>query len=202
MGYWDKISGIYDFAELFNRKAYSGMIAYVERLVPKNSKVLDCAAGTGELSIAASKNAESVISTDMSSAMLEVAEKKCLRKHIDNVFFDERNIFHLDDTDESYDVVIAGNVLHLIKSPEKAVKELARVTKKGGRLILPTFLVDEISPAIRLYKLFGYRQETSFTAESYLEMLENCEIGDIHLKVIDGLVPVAFAVINKKKEVL
>ncbi len=200
MSFWDKVAGIYDLAEMLNRKAYREMLCNTARLVPVGAKVLDCAAGTGELSIAASKNAESVISTDISEKMLETAEKKCRRKGIHNIFFDTRNIFNLDDADESYDVVIAGNILHLIKNPEIALKELARVTKKGGRLILPTFLVDDEMRAIKIYKLFGYRQETSFTAESYLAMLENAEIGDIHLKVIDGIVPVGFAVINKKKE--
>ena len=55
-------------------------------------------------------------------------------------------------------------------------------------------------PAIRLYKLLGYNQRTSFTVDSYLDLLENAEIGDIHLKVIDGIIPVGYAVINKKKE--
>lgn len=200
MSFWDKVSGIYDLAESLNKKAYREMLCNTARLVPIGAKVLDCAAGTGELSIAASKNAESVISTDLSEAMLEKAEKKCRAKGINNIFFDTRNIFDLDDADESYDVVIAGNVLHLIKNPENAVKELARVTKKGGKLILPTFLVNDRMPLIRLYKLLGYNQETNFTAESYISMLESTEIGDIHLKVIDGFVPVAYAVINKKKE--
>ncbi|MBQ5315432.1 MAG: methyltransferase domain-containing protein [Oscillospiraceae bacterium] len=200
MSFWDKVSGIYDLAESLNKKAYREMLCNTARLVPTGAKVLDCAAGTGELSIAASKNAESVISTDLSEKMLETAEKKCRRKGINNIFFDTRDIFSLDDADESYDVVIAGNVLHLIENPENAIKELARVTKKGGRLILPTFLVNDKMPAIRLYKLLGYNQRTSFTVDSYLDLLENAEIGDIHLKVIDGVIPVGYAVINKKKE--
>ena len=88
------------------------------------------------------------------------------------------------------------------ENPENAIKELARVTKKGGRLILPTFLVNDKMPMIKLYKLLGYNQRTSFTVDSYLDLLENAEIGDIHLKVIDGVIPVGYAVINKKKEAI
>ena len=59
--FWDKIAGVYDLAESINGDVYHEMCAQTERLVPAGAKVLDCAAGTGELSLAAAKNAESVV---------------------------------------------------------------------------------------------------------------------------------------------
>lgn len=64
--FWDKIAGVYDLAESINGDVYHEMCAQTERLVPAGAKVLDCAAGTGELSLAAAKNAESVVCTDLS----------------------------------------------------------------------------------------------------------------------------------------
>ena len=57
--FWDKIAGVYDLAESINGDVYHEMCAQTERLVPAGAKVLDCAAGTGELSLAAAKNAAS-----------------------------------------------------------------------------------------------------------------------------------------------
>lgn len=51
--FWDKIAGVYDLAESINGDVYHEMCAQTERLVPAGAKVLDCAAGTGELSLAA-----------------------------------------------------------------------------------------------------------------------------------------------------
>lgn len=137
--FWDKIAGVYDLAESINGDVYHEMCAQTERLVPAGAKVLDCAAGTGELSLAAAKNAESVVCTDLSEKMLKNARRKAGFFGADNISFETRNIFDLKDPDNTYDIVIAGNVLHLLKNPQGAVMELYRVLKPGGKLLLPTF---------------------------------------------------------------
>lgn len=197
MTFWDKIAGLYDFAESLNPRAYRYMLEGVRQIVPKGAKVLDCAAGTGELSIAAAEKAEQVLCTDMSLPMLERARKKSAKKGIKNISFAERDIFALPDEDGTYGVSMAGNVLHLLAEPEKAVRELCRVTKDGGRVILPTFMADNDSPLIKIYTLLGYRAFASYTAESYEKMLKGC--GRVKVTKIDGIIPVLFGVIKVRK---
>lgn len=199
MTFWDKIAGIYDFAESLNPKSYKAMLEGVRQVVPKGAKVLDCAAGTGELSIAAAEKAGHVFCTDMSLPMLERARKKSAKKGIKNISFGERDIFSLPDEDNTYDVAIAGNVLHLLEEPEKAVRELCRVTKQGGRVIVPTFMAKNSSPLIKIYTLLGYKAFASYTAESYEKMLKNCDCGRVKVTEINGLIPVAFGVIKVRK---
>lgn len=140
MSFWDNFAGFYDIIESFNGMAYKKMVNEVRRLITNGALTLDCAAGTGALSIAAAEHSSKVICTDMSKAMLNQAKKKCKRLGISNVEFSIRDINSLEDADCTYDVCIAGNVLHLLDDPYSAVKELSRVTKNGGILILPTFL--------------------------------------------------------------
>lgn len=198
MNFWDKIANVYDIAEAFNGKVYGKMTRLAAKLTPEGASVLDCAAGTGELSFAAAKKAKSVICTDYSRKMLDRAEKKAAAKGIKNITFEERDIFSLRDKDESFDTVIAGNVLHLLPNPEKAVKELYRVTKKGGRLLLPTFVTGEKRLlSIKLYRLIGFKPEREYTADEYIKMLKSCKVGRIKGKLIDGKIPCCFAVIYK-----
>ncbi|MDE5860009.1 MAG: class I SAM-dependent methyltransferase, partial [Oscillospiraceae bacterium] len=89
-----------------------------------------------------------------------------LKKRIKNISFEERDIFDLPDEDNTYDVSMAGNVLHLLEEPEKAVRELCRVTKQGGRVILPTFMAKSNNPLIKIYTLLGYKAFASYTIES------------------------------------
>ncbi|MCI7760214.1 MAG: methyltransferase domain-containing protein, partial [[Eubacterium] saphenum] len=140
MTFWDRFAGVYDIIELTNGKVYREMCAITRRLVPNGATVLDCAAGTGELSFAAAVRAESVLCTDISENMLKTAKKKAAARRKDNISFAERNIFDLQESDNTYDIVIAGNVLHLLDNPQDAVRELYRVLKKGGKLLLPTFV--------------------------------------------------------------
>lgn len=197
MDFWDKISDLYDAAEAINSSVYNEMTATVERMVPEGAKVLDCAAGTGALSLAAAKKAESVLCTDISEKMLANARKKAASRGAQNIEFEVRNLFRLDDPDETYDVVIAGNVLHLLTDPQAAVRELYRVTKKGGKLLLPTFTSITKDPMlIRLYKLAGFSPEHDYTPQEYKDML--LETGyDVKAKLIRGRIPCTFAVIKK-----
>ena len=199
MTFWDRIAGIYDFAESFDSRAYKAMLEGIKKIVPEGANVLDCAAGTGELSIAAAEKAEHVLCTDMSLPMLDRAKKKSAKKGIKNISFEERDIFSLPDEDNTYDVSMAGNVLHLLEEPEKAVRELCRVTKQGGRVILPTFMAKNSNPLIKIYTLLGYKAFACYTIESYEKMLNDCGCGRVKVTKISGLVPVAFGVIKVSK---
>lgn len=198
MDFWDRIAGIYDLAESVNGKVYREMCAITSRLVPTGAKVLDCAAGTGELSLAASEKAESVLCTDLSDNMLRTARKKAEYHDADNITFEARNIFDLKDPDSTYDVVIAGNVLHLLNNPQGAVQELYRVLKPGGKLLLPTFTTKGHGEEfIKLYKLIGFDPSESYSPSEYKKMLESCGCGRVCTKLIKGLIPCCYAVIEK-----
>ena len=196
--FWDRFAGLYDTVELTNGKVYREMCAITRRLVPNGAKVLDCAAGTGELSFAAAVRAESVLCTDISENMLKTAKKKAASRQKDNISFAERNIFDLQEADETYDIVIAGNVLHLIDNPQNAVRELYRVLKKGGKLLLPTFLTKGNGETmLKIYAKLGYDASASYSLETYKEMLKSCGVGKLRTKVIDGVIPCCYAVIEK-----
>ena len=132
MSFWDRIAGVYDLAERFNRRAYVETLRQVGELVPQWASVLECAGGTGEFSLAAAERAGAVMCTDLSQAMLDKAEAKARRRGITNISFLVRDMNALPDGEGTYDVVIAANVLHLLLRPERALGALGRVTARGG----------------------------------------------------------------------
>lgn len=141
--FWDRFAFAYDIAESLNKKVYQSMLSQTAALIPQQAKVLECAAGTGAISLAVAPKAESVLCTDLSIPMLDKARKKAKKKRLNNIMFAERDILNLSDRDESFDVVIAANVIHLLDNPNDAITQLWRVTKQNGLLIIPTFLTDE-----------------------------------------------------------
>ena len=199
--FWDRVAGLYDLFEWSNRKVNTAARARVGELVPAGARVLDCAAGTGEFSLAAAKRAGSVLCTDQSEAMLARARKKARKRGLSNVSFARRDLTSLPDPDGSYDAVIAANVLHLLPNPEIAVRELWRVTALGGRLILPAYLQGKAGTAygtmIKIYQGVGFHYEHAFTPETYREFLERLELAPVTLEVISGGVPEGIAVLEK-----
>ena len=97
---------------------------------------------------------------------------------------------------------MAGNVLHLLDDPRTAVKELARVVRNGGKLILPTFMMNEdhkMSFLIKIYGLFGFKPERQYKIDEYREMLESCGVGKVKVTALKGIMPVGFAVVKVSK---
>lgn len=200
--FWDRVAGLYDLFEWSNRKVNAAARARVGELVPAGARVLDCAAGTGEFSLAAAKRAGSVLCTDQSEAMLARARKKAARRGLSNLQFAHRDITALSDPDGSFDAVIAANVLHLLPQPEVAVRELWRVVAPGGRLILPTYLQGKAGAAygsmIKIYQGVGFHYEHAFTPETYREFLERLKLAPVALEVIPGGVPEGIGILEKR----
>lgn len=62
--FWDRFAFAYDIAEGLNKKVYRSMLSQIAALIPQQARVLECAAGTGAISIAVAPKAESVLCTD------------------------------------------------------------------------------------------------------------------------------------------
>ena len=199
--FWDRVAWLYDLMEWSNRAVNAAAAARVAGLVPKGARVLDCAAGTGEFSLAAAERAETVLCTDLSLPMLDRARKKAKKRGLTNISFAQRDITALPDRDGTFEVVIAANVLHLLQKPENAVRELWRVTAPGGRLILPTYLQGRVGTAygtmIKIYQGVGFHYEHAFTSETYRMLLESLNLVPVTVEVIPGRVPEGIGVLEK-----
>ena len=200
MSFWDRFSRFYDLAERLNQKGNAETVRQAAALVPPGASVLECAAGTGEFSLAMAARAGTVLCTDLSQAMLDRAEEKARKRGLSNLSFAVRDLSALPDPEGRYDVVIAANVLHLLPEPERAAAELWRVTAPGGKLLLPTFLQGEAGPGFRiliaLYKLLGFRPEHAFTLDSYTAFFRACGL-PAQVTRLEGCLPTGFAVLIK-----
>jgi ubiquinone/menaquinone biosynthesis C-methylase UbiE len=75
--------------------------------------------------------------------MLRIANEKLKKSEIKNIDFQIQDSYKLSFDDNSFDIVIASNLLHLLYEPEKPVKEIKRVLKENGIFIVPTLCVGE-----------------------------------------------------------
>lgn len=199
--FWDRIAPVYDLAERTNAQALAGMIQAVTERIPAGSRVLECAAGTGMLSLAAAARAGQVLCTDASLPMLEQARRKATRLGLGNISFAQRDLLQLTEADGPFDVAIAANVLHLLEQPRQAVEALLHPLIPGGVLLLPTFLQGEARPMfqilIQLYRILGFRPRHPFTLERYRALLKDCA-PEARVTLIPGRLPVGFAVLIKE----
>ena len=198
--FWNKISPVYDlFENVYNRKVYKGTGIKVAEFIDKNDGVLECACGTGAITEEIAKKCRQVLATDFAEGMLKRASKKC-RKY-GNVSFRQEDITDIKCEDESFDKVVAGNVIHLLPEPGKALNELLRVVRPGGKVIIPTYINmarDSSGFAVKFIEKLGAEFKRQFDIDSYKKFFEDKGFKDVEFYVVDGRMPCAIAVITKK----
>ena len=198
--FWNKISPVYDlFENVYNRKVYKGTGIKVAEFIDKNDSVLECACGTGAITEEIAKKCRQVLATDFAEGMLKRASKKC-RKY-GNVSFRQEDITDIKSADSSFDKVVAGNVIHLLPEPEKALNELLRVVRPGGKVIIPTYINmarDSSGFAVKFIEKLGAEFKRQFDIDSYKKFFEDKGFKDVEFHVVDGRMPCAIAVITKK----
>lgn len=198
--FWNKISPVYDiFENVYNRKVYKGTGIKVAEFIDKNDGVLECACGTGAITEEIAKKCRQVLATDFAEGMLKRASKKC-RKY-GNVSFRQEDITDIKSADNSFNKVVAGNVIHLLPEPEKALNELLRVVRPGGKVIIPTYINmarDSSGFAVKFIEKLGAEFKRQFDIDSYKKFFEDKGFKDVEFYVVDGRMPCAIAVITKK----
>lgn len=195
---WDKLSPLYDFFEiLYNGKCYRGIAEKIKEYVTEDDIVLECACGTGLLTLPMAQKCKKLIATDYSVGMLRQTKKKVAK--YSNTKVGKVNILELPFEDDKFDVVVAANVIHLLDEPDKAISELKRVCKPNGKIILPTYINNEKKNSIlvaKLLSLFGVKFKRQFSMASYKEFIASHNLSRVEYSVVDGRMPCAFAIIT------
>jgi ubiquinone/menaquinone biosynthesis C-methylase UbiE len=99
-------------------------------------RFLDVAAGTGGLSLPAARLGAHVLATDWSPAMIERFEARVRAEGLDDAEGLVMDCHALDIPDDSFDVTGSQFGVMLVPDQPRALREMARVTKPGGRVIL------------------------------------------------------------------
>ena len=197
----DNVAFVYDiFANGINRKANRALCAAVEKLVSPSDEVLECACGTGLLTAVLAPRCKSLVATDFSAKMLAQAARKC-RKY-GNVKFAQADILHLGYPDAQFDLVVAANVIHLLDEPLQALRELDRVCRPGGRLLIPTYMnrTDKggTNGVSGVLDKAGADFKREFTLDTYRCFFADAGYTDADYIFCDGRIPCAVAVLGKR----
>lgn len=198
--FWDKVSPLYDvFETVYNGKVFNGTGKIVAAMIEPTDVVLECACGTGAISKFIAPVCKKLLATDYSAGMLKQAARKC-RKY-PNVLIRKADITDIKCRDDRFDKVVAGNVIHLLPEPEKALQELERVVKPGGLIIIPTYINMSKGTgrvAVKFLEKLGADFKKQFDLESYEQFFKNMGYEEVEYTVVEGRMPCAIAVIRKK----
>jgi phosphatidylethanolamine/phosphatidyl-N-methylethanolamine N-methyltransferase len=142
---YSNYAGVYD--RVFGRVFQDSREAVVRNLkVGPGERVLEVGVGTGLCLPLYPKNCD-ITAIDVSAPMLEKAGARVKELGLSNVKLMKMDAGEMDFADSSFDIVIAAYVVTAVPDHRKLMKEMIRVSRPGGRLIMLNHFTQD-SPLI------------------------------------------------------
>jgi len=168
---WNLYAPIYERAMRADRKVYQYMYDRIPQVI-EGREVLELATGPGLLAKHVAYAAKRMVATDYAEGMIREAKKGT---YSSNLTFEVADATALPYQDNSFDVVLIANALHIMPSPETALREIRRVLRPGGILIAPNFVEHKKGAVSRIWsgilQLAGISFEHQWSEKEYLDFL-------------------------------
>lgn len=193
--FWDKRSTKYDRRFKKYEQTYIETIENTKRYLASSDIVLDFACGTGIITNELAGNVREIHAIDISSKMIEIAERKANKRNIENINFTQSSIFDEKFKQEFFNVILAFSILHLIEDGQKVMKRINDLLKSGGLFIsitpiptgkektflsifLPLLMKIGMAPFIKLFRI---SELEDLVAKSNFEIVDKEKLCHISL---------------------
>ncbi|WP_295842269.1 demethylmenaquinone methyltransferase [uncultured Microbacterium sp.] len=173
-GMFDQVAAAYDrtnsVLSLGNDRFWR--VATLRAVAPqRGERILDLAAGTGTSSMAFVPSGAHVVAADFSRGMIEEGRRR--HGDVPNLEFVQADATDLPFADGEFDAVTMSFGLRNVIDPRRALRELRRVTRPGGRIVVCEFSHPPSRAFNGLYRFYNDRvlpivaKAVSSNAEAY-----------------------------------
>jgi len=184
-GFWDKMSSNYDRQVKKYQQTYADTIERTKKYLKRDDIVLDFACGTGITTIQISGFVRKIYAIDISQRMIDIAEEKAAKNQISNIKFYKTDLFNEEFEKNSFDVVLAFNILYFLKNAPENISRIYELLKAKGLFISVTdCLGDKISLLNIIKHLLGKIGILPFMKMYSISELEDL-ITDVNFKIME-----------------
>lgn len=143
-----------DFTKIAATMRESGT-ALIEKIgVQKDMKVLDLGCGDGTTAIPEAKLDAIVLGVDIASNLVAAGNERAKEAGLNNIVFMEGDACDLKDLkDQSFDLVVSIFGAMFAPKPYEVAKEMVRVTKPGGRIVMGNWIPGDPTLVAQILKI-------------------------------------------------
>jgi SAM-dependent methyltransferase len=143
-----------DFTRIAASMRESGE-ALVQRIgITRGMKVLDLGCGDGTTAIPAAKLGAEVVGVDIARNLVEAGNRRAQEMGLANCRFQEGDATNLNGlADQSFDVVVSIFGAMFAPKPHDVVKEMVRVTRRGGRIVMGNWIPNDPTLVAQILKI-------------------------------------------------
>jgi SAM-dependent methyltransferase len=129
--------------------------ALVQRIgVTKGIKILDLGCGDGTTALPAAKLGADVLGVDIAQNLVEAGNKRAADAGLTNIKFQEGDATNLAGLpDKSFDLVVSVFGAMFAPKPPEVAKEMVRVTKPGGRIVMGNWIPNDPTFVAQILKI-------------------------------------------------
>jgi ubiquinone/menaquinone biosynthesis C-methylase UbiE len=143
-----------DFTRIAASMRESGE-ALVQRIgIKKGMQILDLGCGDGTTAIPAARLGANVVGVDIARNLVEAGNKRAAELGLSNLKFQEGDATNLDKIpDKTFDLVISIFGAMFAPKPSDVAKEMVRVTKPGGRIVMGNWIPNDPTFVAQILKI-------------------------------------------------
>lgn len=143
-----------DFTQLAKTMRGSGEALVATLGVTKDLAVLDLGCGDGTTAIPQAKLGAKVLGVDIARNLVAAGNQRAKEEKLDNCVFQEGDAVSLDGIeDESFDLVVTIFGAMFAPKPYDVAKEMVRVTKPGGRIVMGNWIPGDPTLVAQILKI-------------------------------------------------
>lgn len=147
--FWNDSAEKYVKSPIKDEATYQKKLEITREYFNSDSQVLEFGCGSGGTAILHAPYVKQIVATDISEKMIEIAQGKAEEAGVGNIRFQRGTLDSLKLKDESFDVVLGLNVLHLMDNVDGVIKTVHQLLKDEGIFVSSTSLIGEVNIVFR-----------------------------------------------------
>ncbi len=143
-----------DFTRIAEAMRESG-VGFVDTLgITPGLQILDLGCGDGTTAIPAARLGATVLGVDIASNLVEAGNQRAKQEGLTNIKFQEGDASDLNELkDENFDLTVSIFGAMFAPRPYDVAKEMVRVTRKGGRIIMGNWIPGDPTLVAQILKI-------------------------------------------------